>query len=56
MPGPALHHMIADRLRTRIAASDGLGQTLTVAEYAQIDAQLSDPGEPAVPVSRLPGA
>ena len=35
--------MIADRLRTRIAAADGLGQTLSAAEYAQIDALLGNP-------------
>lgn len=43
MPGPALHHMIADRLRTRIAGGRGLGEMLTPAEYAQIDALLGDP-------------
>jgi len=33
--------MIADRLRTGIAAGAGLGPTLTAAEYAQIQAQLT---------------
>ena len=43
MPGPALHHMIADRLRARIAASNGLGPTLPASDYAQLDALLGDP-------------
>jgi hypothetical protein len=43
MPGPALHHMIAERLRTRVAAGNGLGHSLTLSEYAQIDTQLGDP-------------
>ena len=43
MPGPALHHMIADRLRVRIAASNGLGPTLPASDYAQLDALLGDP-------------
>lgn len=43
IPGPALHHLIADRLRTRIATSGGLGGTLTPQEYAQIDGLLGDP-------------
>jgi hypothetical protein len=35
--------MIAERLRTRIAAGNGLGNTLKLSEYAQIDQQLGDP-------------
>ena len=36
--------MIVDRLRMRINAGAGLGPTLTAAEYAQIEAQLTAPG------------
>ena len=43
MPGPALHHMIAERLRMRIGASNGLGPTLSASEYAQLDTLLADP-------------
>lgn len=43
MPGPALHHMIADRLRQRIATGGGLGATLPAADYAQLAALLNDP-------------
>ena len=43
MPGPALHHMIADRLSGRIGGGGGLGGTLSAAEYADLQALLSDP-------------
>ena len=43
MPGPALHHMIVDRLRVRIASSNGLGPTLPASDYAKLDALLGDP-------------
>lgn len=43
MPGPALHHMIADRLRDRISNAQGLGGALPAADYAKIEAQLNDP-------------
>lgn len=43
MPGPALHHLIAERVRARIAAGGGLGPTRTPAEYAQLESLLADP-------------
>lgn len=43
MPGPAMHHMIADRLRTRLMGSTGLGGTLSPADYGQIQTLLADP-------------
>lgn len=43
MPGPAMHHMIADRLRTRLMGSTGLGGTLPPGDYAQVSALLGDP-------------
>lgn len=43
MPGPAMHHMIADRLRTRLLGTTGLGATLSSASYAQIQTLLADP-------------
>lgn len=43
MPGPAMHHMIADRLRTRLMGSTGLGSTLPPAAYADLQALLADP-------------
>lgn len=43
MPGPAMHHMIADRLRQRIPTGSGLGTALSAADYSQIAALLNDP-------------
>lgn len=43
MPGPAMHHMIADRLRTRITNTGGLGSTLPAADYSQLANLLNDP-------------
>ena len=43
MPGPAMHHMIADRLKTRLMASTGLGGALPPGDYAQLQGLLSDP-------------
>jgi len=43
MPGPALHHVIADRLHGEIAKGSGLGTTLSAAEYAQVKTLLGDP-------------
>lgn len=43
MPGPALHHMIVDRMRARIQAGHGLGDTLGSADYAALQALLADP-------------
>ena len=43
MPGPALHHMIVDRLKAAIQTNSGLGETLTVTEYAALQALLADP-------------
>lgn len=43
MPGPALHHLIVDRLRAAVQANDGLGESLTAADYAPIQALLADP-------------
>lgn len=39
MPGPALHHMIVDRLRAAIQTNQGLGS----ADYAALQALLADP-------------
>lgn len=44
MPGPALHHMIADRLRVRLQNGTGLGTTVSPTAYADINAQLSVTG------------
>lgn len=44
MPGPALHHMIVDRLKAEIQTNSGLGDTLTATEYAALQALLADPG------------
>ena len=44
MPGPALHHMICDRLRFDLMSSTGLGNTLPASRYNAIDAQLANPG------------
>lgn len=43
MPGPALHHMIAERLKARIQSNSGLGDSLSPAEYAALQALLADP-------------
>ncbi len=43
MPGPAMHHMIADRLRAAISARQGLGPTLTADAYDRIAQSLNDP-------------
>ncbi len=44
MPGPAMHHMIADRLRTQLMNSSGLGGAVPTADYVSIAATLNDPG------------
>ena len=44
MPGPALHHMIADRLRVRLQNGTGLGTTVSPTAYAEINTQLSVTG------------
>ncbi len=43
MPGPAMHHLIADRLKTRIQSNEGLGE-LSPQEYASLQALLGKPG------------
>jgi len=43
MPGPALHHMIADRLKARISLNEGLGAKATAAQYAALQNLLADP-------------
>lgn len=43
MPGPAMHHLIVDRLRAHLHRGGGLGRTLSAAEYAQLQALVSDP-------------
>ena len=43
MPGPALHHMIADRLKAAIQTNKGLGDALSPADYAALQALLADP-------------
>lgn len=43
MPGPALHHMIVDRLKAAIQTNSGLGDSLTPAEYSALQALLADP-------------
>jgi hypothetical protein len=42
VPGPALHHMIADRLQVAIGRGAGLGDTLSASEYKDLEALLSD--------------
>jgi hypothetical protein len=42
MPGPALHHMVADRLKSRIHLGTGLGSALEPANYAALDGLLAD--------------
>lgn len=43
MPGPALHHLIADRLKSNISKNRGLGRNVTPMEYAQLQELLLDP-------------
>ena len=45
MPGPALHHMIVDRLRADVLRDSGLGGTLSAGEYAQLKALINDPSQ-----------
>lgn len=42
MPGPAMHHLIADRLASRIQSNAGLGPAVGPAEYAQLQTLLAD--------------
>lgn len=42
MPGPALHHMIADRLRSRILRGSGLGR-LPSSDYVRLRTLLNNP-------------
>ena len=42
MPGPALHHMIADRIKTQIERGAGIGKGLSPAELEQIQSLLAD--------------
>ena len=42
MPGPAMHHMIADRLRSRIGQNAGLGPAVSPADYDAVKALLAD--------------
>lgn len=43
MPGPAMHHLIADRLKARIESGSGLGGGLSAGQYAQLQTLLADP-------------
>ena len=43
MPGPAMHHMIVDRLKARIQTNSGLGNALSPTEYGALQSLLSDP-------------
>lgn len=43
MPGPAIHHLIAQRLRSEIFANRGLGPSVGMSEYTALQALLSDP-------------
>lgn len=43
MPGPAMHHMIVDRLKSRIHTNKGLGSALSATEYARLQALLANP-------------
>ena len=43
MPGPALHHMIADRLKSQISLNKGLGSNMQSVQYADLQKLLSDP-------------
>lgn len=42
MPGPALHHMIADRLRAQISLNKGLGSKMTTDQYVALQKLLAD--------------
>jgi hypothetical protein len=42
MPGPALHHMIADRLKAFISLNEGLGSNTTATQYAALQSLLSN--------------
>ncbi len=42
MPGPALHHMIADRLKALISLNEGLGSKMTPAQYTALQNLLAD--------------
>jgi hypothetical protein len=44
MPGPALHHLIAQRLTTSIRRGTGLGRNLSRQEYEALQALLSNAG------------
>ena len=43
MPGPAMHHLIVDRLKARIQTNSGLGNAVSPAEYSALQALLADP-------------
>jgi hypothetical protein len=43
MPGPALHHMIADRLKAQISLNQGLGSNMTPADYTALQNLLANP-------------
>ncbi|MBK8622538.1 MAG: zinc dependent phospholipase C family protein [Saprospiraceae bacterium] len=43
MPGPALHHMIAERLKSNISLNNGLGSQMTTSQYESLQQLLSDP-------------
>lgn len=43
MPGPALHHLIADRLKSHVSKNQGLGRNLSPAEYTAFQTLLSNP-------------
>ena len=43
MPGPALHHMIVDRLKAAIQTNRGLGDALSPADYAALQTLLANP-------------
>ena len=43
MPGPALHDLIARRLRASISKNEGLGASMSPAQYAQMQALSADP-------------
>jgi hypothetical protein len=41
MPGPALHHMIADKLKSQIYSNQGLGPALALSQYEALQKLLS---------------
>lgn len=43
MPGPAIHHLIVDRLKSNISQNQGLGSSLSTAEYTALQSLLSSP-------------